>query len=143
VAEGIKDAIDDHIAAHGIGAPLEPRYVPVWEPPADLPRSLDVRAAGIAAVVWATGFARDHRWIEVPVFDGRGYPMHWRGVTSCPGLYFLGLPWQYTWGSGRFEAVGRDAEFLASHIDAARRVADVCGVLTGAPPTLTAALPVG
>jgi putative flavoprotein involved in K+ transport len=143
VAEGIKDAIDDHIAAHGIGAPLEPRYVPVWEPPADLPRSLDVRAAGITAVVWATGFARDHRWIEVPVFDGRGYPMHWRGVTSCPGLYFLGLPWQYTWGSGRFEAVGRDAEFLASHIDAARRVADVCGVLTGAPPTLTAALPVG
>jgi putative flavoprotein involved in K+ transport len=143
VAEGIKDAIDDHIAASGTDAPLEPRYVPVWEPTTDQPRSLDVRAAGIAAVVWATGFARDHRWVEVPVFDGRGYPMHWRGVTSCPGLYFLGLPWQYTWGSGRFEAVGRDAEFLAGHIDAARRVADVCGVLTGAPPTLTAALPVG
>lgn len=143
VAEGIKDAIDAHIAASGVDAPREPRYVPVWAPSADQPRSLDVRAAGIAAVVWATGFTRDHRWIEVPVFDGRGYPMHWRGVTSCPGLYFLGLPWQYTWGSGRFEAVGRDAEFLAGHIDAARRVADVCGVLTGAPPTLTAALPVG
>ena len=52
-------------------------------------------------MIWSTGFSRDHRWIEVPVFDGRGYPMHRRGVTSCPGLYFLGLPWQHTWGSGR------------------------------------------
>jgi len=43
----------------------------------------------------------------------------------------------------RFEAVGRDAEFLAGHIDAARRMADVCGVLTGAPAVLAPALPVG
>ena len=41
----------------------------------------------------------------MPVFDGRGYPTHGRGVTSCPGLYFLGLPWQHTWGSGRFAGV--------------------------------------
>ncbi|GAA4711893.1 MSMEG_0569 family flavin-dependent oxidoreductase [Phytohabitans rumicis] len=143
VAEGIKDSIDAYIAERGIDAPVEPRYVPVWEPDADHPRTVDVRAAGITSVVWSTGFARDHRWIEVPVFDGRGYPMHWRGVTNCPGLYFLGLPWQYSWGSGRFEAVGRDAEFLADHIDASRRLADVCGALTGAPTTLAAALPVG
>jgi putative flavoprotein involved in K+ transport len=104
---------------------------------------LDLHATGITSVVWSTGFRRDHRWVEVPVFDGRGYPMHWRGATSCPGLYFLGLPWQYSWGSGRFEAVGRDAELLAGHIDASRRLADVCGVLTGAPTTLAIALPVG
>ena len=35
-----------------------------------------------------------------------------------PGLYFLGLPWQYTWGSGRFSGVAKDAEFLASKIEA-------------------------
>jgi putative flavoprotein involved in K+ transport len=143
VAEGIKDAIDTHIAACGIQAPEEGRYTPLWEPDDDHPRTLDLREAGVTAVLWATGFVRDHRWIEVPVFDGRGYPMHWRGATSCPGLYFLGLPWQHSWGSGRFEAVGRDAEFLAGHIDASRRLADVCGVLTGAPATLAAALPVG
>ncbi|MDT3398235.1 MSMEG_0569 family flavin-dependent oxidoreductase [Streptomyces sp. B1866] len=143
VAEGIKDAIDAHIAARGLDAPYEPRYTPVWRPPDGQPRTLDLAAAGVGCVVWATGFARDHRWIEVPAFDGRGYPMHWRGATSCPGLYFLGLPWQYRWGSGRFEAVGDDAEFLAGHIDAARRLADVCGTLTGAPPVLAAALPVG
>jgi putative flavoprotein involved in K+ transport len=140
VAEGIKDAIDAHIAAHHLDAPEEPRYTPVWTP-AEQPAALDL--AGIGSVIWCTGFTRDHRWIEIPAFDGRGYPMHWRGVTNCPGLYFLGLPWQYSWGSGRFEAVGRDAEFLAAHVDAARRMADVCGTLTGAPSDLTAAVPVG
>jgi putative flavoprotein involved in K+ transport len=142
VAEGIKDAIDAHIATNDIEAPEEARYVPVWEPD-EQPASLDLAAAGITSVIWSTGFTRDHRWIEIPAFDGRGYPMHWRGATSCPGLYFIGLPWQYSWGSGRFEAVGRDAEFLAGHIDAARRYADVCGALTGAPAELSAALPVG
>ncbi|MFD8385530.1 MSMEG_0569 family flavin-dependent oxidoreductase [Streptomyces sp. NPDC059679] len=142
VAEGIKDAIDAHVAAHGIDAPTEPRYVPVWEP-REQPRELDLEAVGISSVVWSTGFRRDHRWIEAPVFDGRGYPMHWRGVTSMPGLHFLGLPWQYSWGSGRFEGVGRDAAFLAGHIDASRRLADVCGTLTGAPNELSSALPIG
>jgi putative flavoprotein involved in K+ transport len=142
VAEGIKDAIDAHIDAHCIEAPTEPRYVPVWEPTTQ-PAELDLAGAGIGSMIWCTGFTRDHRWIEIPAFDGRGYPMHWRGVTNCPGLYFLGLPWQYSWGSGRFEAVGRDAEFLAAHIDAARRMADVCGALTGAPSDLAAAVPVG
>ena len=144
VAESIKDAIDAYIEASGISAPAEARYAPVWRPQSQS-RELDLQAAGVTTVIWATGFSRDHRWIEVPVFDGRGYPMHRRGVTSCPGLYFLGLPWQHTWGSGRFEAVGRDAAFLADHIDASRRLADVCGTLTGAPtPTvLAAALPVG
>lgn len=142
VAEGIKDSIDAYIAAQGINAPDEARYVPVWEP-SEQAASLDLQAAGITSVVWSTGFTRDHRWVEIPAFDGRGYPMHWRGVTSTPGLYFLGLPWQYSWGSGRFEAVGRDAEFLADHIEASRRMADVCGALTGAPSALTSALPIG
>ncbi|MFF1674891.1 MSMEG_0569 family flavin-dependent oxidoreductase [Streptomyces sp. NPDC058256] len=142
VADGIKDAIDAHITAQGVPAPDEARYIPVWEP-AEQPEALDLAEARINSVIWSTGFTRDHRWIEIPVFDGRGYPMHWRGVTSTPGLYFLGLPWQYSWGSGRFEAVGRDAEFLADHIDASRRLADVCGTLTGAPTELASALPVG
>ncbi|RKN05798.1 MSMEG_0569 family flavin-dependent oxidoreductase [Streptomyces radicis] len=142
VADGIKDAIDAYIAREGIDAPREARYVPVWRPDAP-PRALDLADEGITSVIWCTGFTRDHRWIGIPVFDGRGYPMHRRGVTSCPGLSFLGLPWQYAWGSGRFEGVGRDAAFLARHIDASRRLADVCGALTGAPTELTAALPLG
>jgi putative flavoprotein involved in K+ transport len=118
VADGIKDAIDGHIRRAGLDAPEEERYVPVWRPAE--PRT-ELALDGIAAVVWATGFHRDHRWIEVPVFDGRGYPTHERGVTSCPGLYFLGLPWLHTWGSGRFAGVARDAAHLAGQITAARR----------------------
>lgn len=132
VAEGIKDAIDAYIERTGVAAPVEKRYEPVWTP--GVPRtSLD--AATIGSVVWATGFHRDHRWIEVPVFDGRGYPAHDRGVTSCPGLYFLGLPWQHTWGSGRFAGVARDAEHLCAQITRARlkQVTEGVSWLAGTP----------
>jgi putative flavoprotein involved in K+ transport len=120
VSESIKNSIDAHIESTGVDAPVEARYTPVWVPQ-DGPRELDVAGSGITAVIWSTGFGRDHRWIEVPVFDGRGYPTHARGVTSCPGLYFLGLPWQHTWGSGRFCGVAADAEHLADRIGAARQ----------------------
>ncbi|QRP48061.1 MSMEG_0569 family flavin-dependent oxidoreductase [Amycolatopsis sp. FDAARGOS 1241] len=122
VSEGIKDSIDAHITARGIAAPKEARYVPVWHP-ADEAGTLDHTT--ISAVVWSTGFGRDHRWIDVPVFDGKGYPTHRRGVTSCPGLFFLGLPWQHTWGSGRFCGVGADAEYLTQCVLAGERAADV------------------
>jgi putative flavoprotein involved in K+ transport len=120
VAEGIKNAIDGYIAAAGIDAPAEERPVPVWQPGGGA-SSVDLTTEGITTVIWSTGYFRDHRWIEVPIFDGRGYPTHDRGVTSCPGLYFLGLPWQYTWGSGRFAGVARDAGYLIDRITATRR----------------------
>jgi putative flavoprotein involved in K+ transport len=117
VSESIKDSIDGHIAASGAAAPDEPRYTPVWEPGDSTEHAeLDLTGAGVTSVVWATGFGADYRWIEVPVFDGRGYPTHRRGVTSCPGLYFLGLPWQHTWGSGRFVGVAADAAHLLRQI---------------------------
>jgi putative flavoprotein involved in K+ transport len=121
VAEGIKDSIDAYIAANGIDAPAEERKAPVWAPGSDAPEEIDLAAAGITTVIWSTGYGRDDRWIELPVFDGRGYPTHERGVTSQPGLYFVGLPWQYTWGSGRFSGVADDAEYLVRRILEARR----------------------
>jgi putative flavoprotein involved in K+ transport len=137
VAESIKDAIDGWIAAQGIDAPAEERRAPVWEPgpEAEDPAELDIAAAGITSVIWSTGFGRDHRWIELPIFDGRGYPTHERGVTSQPGLYFLGLPWQYTWGSGRFSGVADDAEHLLGEILRTRRstVTDGLAWLAGTP----------
>ena len=120
VSESIKDSIDGFIEGNGIDAPEEARYVPVWEPPGE-PADLPLSGTDITSVVWSTGFGRDHRWIEIPIFDGRGYPTHSRGVTSCEGLYFLGLPWQYTWGSGRFCGVAADAEYLAGRVDVLHR----------------------
>jgi len=116
VAESIKTTIDKMIAERGITAPEEPRYVPVWHPPAEPERALDLEAAGITAVIWSTGYRADYRWIEVPIFDGRGYPVHHRGVTSAPGMFFVGLPWQHTWGSGRFSGVAADADYVADGI---------------------------
>lgn len=115
VSESIKDAIDAYVAAGGIDAPAETRYIPVWRPGVEQ-HTLDLTATTIGSVVWSTGFGADYRWIDLPVFDGRGYPTHHRGVTSFPGVYFLGLPWQHTWGSGRFCGVAEDAEYLAARI---------------------------
>jgi putative flavoprotein involved in K+ transport len=115
VSESIKDTIDRHIERSAISAPLEARYVPVWEPERDV-TELDYVAANISTIVWSTGFASNFRWIELPAFDGKGYPTHERGITSVAGLYFLGLPWLYTWGSGRFSGIARDAEYLGENI---------------------------
>jgi putative flavoprotein involved in K+ transport len=116
VAESIKRTIDKYIAGQAIDAPEEPPYVPVWEPPAEETRRLRFADSGIRSVIWCTGYRADYRWIEVPIFDGRGYPVHRRGVTAAPGLYFLGLPWLYTWGSGRLSGVATDAAYVCDHI---------------------------
>ncbi|MGF7236157.1 MAG: MSMEG_0569 family flavin-dependent oxidoreductase [Frankia sp.] len=126
VSESIKDTIDGYITRTGAEVPTEARYTPVWTPPADPPRELDLDAVGVAAVIWCIGYQADYRWINVPIFNGRGYPTHRRGITSQPGFYFLGLPWLHTWGSGRFSGVATDAEHLARVI-ALRGGADLAG----------------
>jgi putative flavoprotein involved in K+ transport len=115
-AERIKDAIDGWIARSGVEAPVEERYVPVWQPVADGGGVLDLAAAGIRTVIWGTGFRSDWSWVDAPAFDGSGYPANVRGVTSVPGLYVVGLPWLHSWGSGRFAGIARDAEHLAAQI---------------------------
>jgi putative flavoprotein involved in K+ transport len=121
VAESIKTSIDTFIEKHQIEAPPEPAYVPVWQPEAEVV-SLDYGQANIGSVIWCTGYQSNFRWIDIPVFDGKGYPGHERGVTRVRGLYFLGLPWLYTWGSGRFSGIARDATYLADYIVARRKV---------------------
>ncbi len=115
VCDAIKTTIDKHIEKRRLDAPSENRYVAVWEPGEER-STLDIGAANITSVIWSTGFAANFRWIELPAFDGRGYPTHKRGVTSVANLYFLGLPWLYTWGSGRFSGIARDAQYLADQI---------------------------
>ena len=117
VYNGINASIDRFIAERGIDAPPGSVYEPVWEVTGERER-LDLRRAGISAVVWCIGFQPDFAWLDAPVFNGRGHPSHLRGVTRVPGLYFLGLPWLHTWGSGRFSGVARDALYLAERIAA-------------------------
>lgn len=118
VYTSIRGDIDRFIEREGIDAPTEDPYEPPWAPTQD-PTSLDLVAEGITSIVWAIGYRPDYRWLRVGVFDGTGRPTHTRGVTSVPGLFFVGLPWMHTWGSGRFLGVAADAEHVAGCITGA------------------------
>ena len=120
--ERIKDAIDRYIAARGIDAPTEPRYTPVWKPAARGADRDSLAQRDLSTIVWATGFHSDWSWVDIPAFDGAGYPTHHRGVTTVPGLYVLGLPWLHTWGSGRFAGIDQDAGYVADRVAAFRAV---------------------
>jgi putative flavoprotein involved in K+ transport len=81
-----------------------------------LPALEDGRVMDVANVIWCTGFRQDFSWIEVPVFGDDTEPMHERGVTSEPGLYFVGLDFLYSFTSENVGGVGRDARHIAGRI---------------------------
>ncbi len=77
----------------------------------------DGRAIDVANVVWCTGFRPDFRWIEMPIVDADGWPVQTRGVVdSVPGLYFLGLLFQYSFTSMLVSGAGRDAAFVVRRL---------------------------
>ena len=107
--------IDDYIAKSGAAAPEGVLEAVDWQPIPE-PAVLDLRQAGISSVIYGTGFHFDFGWIDLPIFDERGYPRYERGVTELPGIYFVGLHWEHTSGSGLFYQVGRDAKYLVDHL---------------------------
>jgi putative flavoprotein involved in K+ transport len=109
-----KQRLDDYIAANGIDAPPEGN-----DSNADPVREiveLDLRAAGVTSVVWANGYRPDYGWIDLPIFDDGGWPVHTRGVTAVEGLYFLGAHWLHKRKSALLLGVGEDAEHIVSTI---------------------------
>jgi len=108
-------SIDGFIERQKINAPAASVYEPFWSPKEERVK-LNFKKSGIKSIVWCIGFSPDFLWVDVPVFNGRGDPVHRRGVTQVDGLYFLGLPWLHTWGSGRFSGVARDAQYLLEKI---------------------------
>lgn len=115
------DAADAYVAREGLDLPEEPAARTV-EPEAtcvtDPILQLNLHGAGIAAIVWATGYVLDFGWVKVDAFDERGVPVHRRGVTDVPGLYFLGLSWLSRRASSFIFGVEHDAAHLAEHIAA-------------------------
>jgi putative flavoprotein involved in K+ transport len=101
--------------ANDMGLPAEG-----WPPAIDLaaptPSRLELRAAGIRSVLWATGFRRDYAWLQVPVLDAQGEVIHQGGITPAPGLYVLGLRFLRHRRSSFIDGVGADAEALGWHI---------------------------
>jgi putative flavoprotein involved in K+ transport len=122
VSANIKKSIDEYIAKSSIVAPAEAPYVPVWKP-SQRELELDLAQENIRSVIWCMGFASNFSWLELPVFDGRGKPVHERGLCGTEGVYFVGLPWLHTWGSGRFSGIARDAEHVVNQLSRRVRVA--------------------
>jgi len=76
------------------------------------------RTLDVANVVWCTGYEPGFSWIDLPVFDEKGKPMHERGVVHRePGMYFVGLHFLYAMSSATLVGVGRDAEYVAKAIE--------------------------
>ena len=73
---------------------------------------------GVSAIVWASGFRCEFDWVKLPIFDDGGEPVHRRGVTELPGIYFLGLRWLYKRKSAFLLRAGpaEDAAYLAEQI---------------------------
>jgi putative flavoprotein involved in K+ transport len=86
-----------------------------------LPLLEDGRVFAVENVIWCTGFRHEFSWIDLPAFGEDGQPVHERGVaTKEPGLYFVGLEFQYSFGSDALPSRSRDAKFVAKHIAAHR-----------------------
>ena len=121
-----KRMIDRHIERNGLTAP-PPEPDPADRPDdgsaaGSAPSNVDLRAERVGTIVWCTGFTGSFAWVRVPVLDANGRPMHERGVSNVPGIYFLGAPWLYKRKSGVLYGMSEDAEYIAQHIDQRKRV---------------------
>lgn len=113
------DAADAYIERNQLDLPEEPEARKKHPDPACVTHpilELDLAAAGITSIIWATGYAVDFSWLKVDAFDAQGKPRHQRGVSSEPGIYFLGLPWLSRRGSTFIWGVWHDAKHIADHI---------------------------
>jgi putative flavoprotein involved in K+ transport len=119
-AAEFRQGVDRFVAHMGLSVPED--NTPELRDGYDVPEitELDLQAAGISTIVWATGYSFDFSWVQFPIFDEWGYPVQQRGVTSQPGLYFLGLHWMHTIKSALLVGVGDDAAHVAEHIESRR-----------------------
>jgi len=121
------NAADAYIERNGLDLPEEPEARITFSDPECVTHpilELDLAKAGVTSIIWATGFATDYSWLKVDAFDDNGKPAHQRGVSSEPGVYFLGLPWQSRRGSSFIWGVWHDAKYVADHIAIQRSYLD-------------------
>ena len=118
------NAADAYIARNGLDLPEEPEARNMLPDPECVTHpilELDLAEANVTSIVWATGYAVDYQWLNVNAFDAKGKPQHQRGVSSEPGVYFVGLPWLSRRGSSFIWGVWHDAKHIADHIATQRK----------------------
>lgn len=115
----VLDEADAYAKANSIDLPEEPEarnLLPLPDCVIHPTLALDLKAAGVSTVIWATGFQLDFGWIDLDIFQPDGRPRHTDGMTEVPGLYFMGLPWLSCRGSAFIWGAWKDAERLAGVI---------------------------
>ena len=80
------------------------------------PEELDLEAAGVTSVVWTTGFRGDFGYLPPELLDPAGQPVQVHGITSLPGVYCVGLPWQTRRRSALISGVDLDAAFVVERL---------------------------
>ncbi len=113
------DLADAYIQRTGLDLPPDPdarRILPDAACIRDPIRKLNLTQEGISTIIWATGFRQDFDWLKVDAFDEKGAPIHQRGLSAAPDVYFLGLPWQSRRGSSFLWGVWHDAKHIADQI---------------------------
>jgi putative flavoprotein involved in K+ transport len=111
------EAIIDRAALDAPALEADPADVPHPDPVSvRSPSKVDLGAAGVGTIIWATGFVGDLGFLDETMLDEHGAPVHERGVGRVPGIYFLGFPWLWTRKSGIILGVDEDAGFIADHI---------------------------
>ena len=116
---GLLDEADAYAARNGLDLPEEPDARVIGPDPDCLAHpihALDLRQAGVASIVWATGYTVDYSWLPATTLDPQGLPKQTRGVGVEPGIFFLGLPWQTRRGSSFIWGVWHDAKLIADRI---------------------------
>lgn len=127
---GMLDAADAYASAMGLDLPPEPEAREMHPDPDSITNPIDridCAKENITTIIWATGYKQDFSWLQVDAFDDKGAPIHQRGVSKEPGVYFLGLPWQSRRGSTFLWGVWHDAKFVADQIGIQRAYADYRG----------------
>jgi putative flavoprotein involved in K+ transport len=113
-----RERMEAYIQANQISAPEErPISVSPMSTAETTPlERLDLHANGVSGVVWATGFHTDFGWVHARVFDEAGHPLHYRGVTNIPGLYFLRIAPFYKRRATLIDGLEEDAAYIAESI---------------------------
>jgi putative flavoprotein involved in K+ transport len=113
------DEADAYVEYNGLDLPEDPTarvILPVTPYEKHPVATLNIASSELTSIIWATGFSRDYSWIKTDVLNENGNPVHSRGISREPGVYFLGLPFQSRRSSSFLFGVWHDAKYIADHI---------------------------
>ena len=119
-SEELRDKIDLFVEDQGLTAP-QPDPDPAdrsltQHEHVDYLTRLDLKEADVGTIIWCTGFTADFSWIDLPVTETSGRPVHHNGEAVVPGIYFIGFPWLSKRKSGVVLGIDEDAQHISDLI---------------------------